>query len=282
MSPMGGSQDADDDVNPFLSEPIIWPTPTVWSDISLGMAAIAEGDDTPCPGPGLSAPPLNTPAMPSKTPPSGPSPPHLNTVAAPSKTPPRRPSPSPLNTAAVPSKLPPCHPSVPLLNSVAALSKRLPEVYSENYIDILETWKESEELQDLGGTVTQHQQLFNKSMKDLDHIFSRLSKVHGIKGVYMLAGKIVNQDVGLAHPFTTAGAEGFFHSHCHVDTDEIIGHFKAHIYNKVSLDSLAEVFEDHTKEAKEVVACGGKGKQCAVNVKKDQSDDEVEIIENSE
>ncbi|KAI5990334.1 hypothetical protein F5J12DRAFT_700460, partial [Pisolithus orientalis] len=38
------------------------------------------------------------------------------------------------------------------------------EVYSENYIDILETQKESEELQDLGGTVAQHQQLFNKSI----------------------------------------------------------------------------------------------------------------------
>ncbi|KIO06310.1 hypothetical protein M404DRAFT_24594 [Pisolithus tinctorius Marx 270] len=157
------------------------------------------------------------------------------------------------------------------------------EVYSENYINILETWKESEELQDLGGTVAQCQQLFNKSVKNLDHIigFTGLSKAHGIEGMYVLAGKIVNQDVGLAHAFTTAGTEGFFHSCCHADTDEIIRHFKAHIYNKVSLDSLAEVFKDHTEEAKEVVACGGKGKQCTVNVKKDQSDDEVEIIENS-
>ncbi|KAI5997615.1 hypothetical protein F5J12DRAFT_785091 [Pisolithus orientalis] len=424
MSPMGGSQDADDDIDPFLSEPIIWPTPTVQSDISLGMAAIAEGDDTPCPGPGLSPPPLNTLAAPSKTPPSRPSPPPLNTVAAPSKTPPCGPSPPPLNTVAVPSKPPPHQPSVPPLNSVAVLSKQLPglsvpivhkphstsvltcthglapslaldrfgfgptesfitvnntskiippsdtssitcpesptpccttsspsqghnqlsplpsqenmlsvetdghdgdgnnslytcgrllattidefdegfqqnpesklawlpqgdytiegspsidirkqcyacfkEVYSENYIDILETWKESEELQDLGRRVAQHQQLFNK-----------LSKVHGIKGMYMSAGKIMNQDVGLAHAFTTAGTEGFFCAHCHVDTDEIIRHFKEHIYNKVFLDSLAEVFEDHTKEAKEVVTCGGKGKQHAVNVKKDQSDNKSNNI----
>ncbi|KAI5983563.1 hypothetical protein F5J12DRAFT_940411 [Pisolithus orientalis] len=381
MSPMGGSQDADNDINPFLSEPIIWPTPTVWSDISLSTAAMLTR--THGLAPSLALDRLGFKATESFitinntskiVPPSD-----MSLITCPESPTPCHATSSPLQGHDQPSPLPSqenmlsvktdghdgdgndslytcgrlpattidefnegfqqvnkifsklgesqgmpwqqvkdCYnhqyshsnmqnlwnvysvyfaknpeselaqlpqgdhtikgsPSIDIRKQCYACFK---EVYSENYIDILETWKESEELQDLGGTVSQCQQLFNKSMKNLDHIFTRLSKAHGIEGMYMLAGKIVNQDVGLAHAFTTAGAKGFFCSHCHADTNEIIRHFKAHIYNKVSLDSLAEVFKDYTKEAKEVVACRGKGKQCAVNFKKDQSDDEVKIIEN--
>jgi len=38
------------------------------------------------------------------------------------------------------------------------------------YIDILETWKESEELIDVGAMVAQCQQFFNKTAKNLDHM----------------------------------------------------------------------------------------------------------------
>ena len=39
--------------------------------------------------------------------------------------------------------------------------------YPDTYIEILETWKESKELEDMGGTVAQCQQLFNKAAKNL-------------------------------------------------------------------------------------------------------------------
>ena len=44
--------------------------------------------------------------------------------------------------------------------------------YPDTYIEILETWKESKELKDMGGTVAQRQQLFNKAAKNLDRTVS--------------------------------------------------------------------------------------------------------------
>ncbi|KAI6104825.1 hypothetical protein EDD16DRAFT_1748891 [Pisolithus croceorrhizus] len=41
----------------------------------------------------------------------------------------------------------------------------------------------------------------------------------------------------------TPGAEQFFVTRCRAGDDEIIGHFKAHIYNMVSLQAVEEVFE---------------------------------------
>ncbi|KIO00404.1 hypothetical protein M404DRAFT_29553 [Pisolithus tinctorius Marx 270] len=150
--------------------------------------------------------------------------------------------------------------------------------FPDTYVDILETWKEAEELEDIGGT------------------FAALSKSHAFEGCYILAGRVVNQDAGLAHVFTTPGADGFFPSWCRADTHEIIGHFKAHIYNKVSLDSVTEAFGGTDDVDTEVVVEKGKGKQCAitmdtevfaekgkqqpVNEKNDKSnnDDEVKFI----
>jgi len=44
--------------------------------------------------------------------------------------------------------------------------------HPDKYIDFLETWKEAEELVDVGTMVAQCQQLFNKSVKNLDHLAS--------------------------------------------------------------------------------------------------------------
>ncbi|KIM52700.1 hypothetical protein SCLCIDRAFT_140590 [Scleroderma citrinum Foug A] len=149
--------------------------------------------------------------------------------------------------------------------------------YPNKYIDFLETWKETEELVEVGAMVAQHQQLFNKSVKNFNHLisFSSLSKAHAIEGSYILAGRVINQDSSLGHAFTTPGAEGFFLSRCQADTGEIIGHFKAHIYNKVSLDGVTKFFKSTTEAAKEIVAGKGKGKQRTVDDKKDQSNEDI-------
>jgi len=44
--------------------------------------------------------------------------------------------------------------------------------YPDIYIEILETWKETQELTDRGGMVAQHQLLFNKAAKNLEHMVS--------------------------------------------------------------------------------------------------------------
>ena len=50
--------------------------------------------------------------------------------------------------------------------------------------------------------------------------------------------------------------------------------------NKVSLVGVTGVFQSTTEAAKEIVAEGGKGKQCTVDDKKDQSDNDIiEIVE---
>ncbi|KAL4068916.1 hypothetical protein V8B97DRAFT_1872651 [Scleroderma yunnanense] len=59
--------------------------------------------------------------------------------------------------------------------------------------------------------------------------FSALSKVHAIKGTFVLAGSVFNQDGGLGFVYTTPCVENFFTEHCHASDDEIIGHFKVHI-----------------------------------------------------
>ncbi|KAI6100358.1 hypothetical protein F5141DRAFT_981798, partial [Pisolithus sp. B1] len=115
--------------------------------------------------------------------------------------------------------------------------------YKDMYSTILETWKEAKELENMGGTLAQRQQVFDKSKKNLNHMFTALSKAHGFEGAYLLAGRVVNQDGGLGHVFMTPGTEQFFATRCRTGDDEIIGHFKAHIYNMVSLQAVEEVFE---------------------------------------
>ncbi|KAI6167910.1 hypothetical protein EDD17DRAFT_1466900, partial [Pisolithus thermaeus] len=106
--------------------------------------------------------------------------------------------------------------------------------YKDTYSTILETWKEAKELENMGGTLAQRQQVFDKSKKNLNHMFTALSKAHGFEGAYLLAGRVVNQDGGLGHVMTPGGAgessaQPFFATRCRAGDDEIIGHFKVHI-----------------------------------------------------
>lgn len=90
--------------------------------------------------------------------------------------------------------------------------------YKDTYLTILQTWKETKGLENMGGT-----------QKTPNHTFTALSKAHRFEGAYLLAGRVVNQDGGLRHVFMTPGAEKFFVTRCRATEDEIIGHFKAHI-----------------------------------------------------
>jgi len=48
--------------------------------------------------------------------------------------------------------------------------RRFKEEYPDKYVDILETWKEYDDLEDIGETVAQRQQLFGKAVKNLNHM----------------------------------------------------------------------------------------------------------------
>ncbi|KIM70519.1 hypothetical protein SCLCIDRAFT_100401, partial [Scleroderma citrinum Foug A] len=96
---------------------------------------------------------------------------------------------------------------------------------NSNWQKILLKFKESTQYAEVGKTIAQRQQLFNKSAKRLTQSFAALLKTHGIEGAFIMAGSIVNQDASLGYTYTTPGAEDC----CHADSAAIIGHFKAHI-----------------------------------------------------
>ncbi|KAI6016963.1 hypothetical protein BKA83DRAFT_4543516 [Pisolithus microcarpus] len=117
--------------------------------------------------------------------------------------------------------------------------------YHDTWQDILIKFKESMQYMETGKTVTQWQQLFNKSLV-------ALLKAHSIKMASVMAGSIVNQDASLRYAYTTPGVEDFFMECCHADTNVIIGHFKAHIYSQLSLACVTEAFHaDKKGKAKE-------------------------------
>ncbi|KAI6031036.1 hypothetical protein EDC04DRAFT_2572109, partial [Pisolithus marmoratus] len=111
--------------------------------------------------------------------------------------------------------------------------KKCYELFKKEYCDtwqeILVKFEESTQYTETGKTVSQWQQLFNKSAKRFTQSFTALSKVHAIKAAFVMVGSVVNQDASLGYVYTTPGAEDFFMEHCRADTDAIIGHFKAHI-----------------------------------------------------
>ncbi|KAI6115355.1 hypothetical protein EDD16DRAFT_1441618, partial [Pisolithus croceorrhizus] len=101
--------------------------------------------------------------------------------------------------------------------------------YHDTWQDILLKFEESTWYMETGKTVTQRQQLFNKSAKRFTQLLIALSKAHGIEMAFIMAGSIVNQDASLGYAYTMPGAEDFFMERCHTDTNVIISHFKAHI-----------------------------------------------------
>ncbi|KAI6022539.1 hypothetical protein PISMIDRAFT_17306 [Pisolithus microcarpus 441] len=145
------------------------------------------------------------------------------------------------------------------LNESVMVRKKCYELFKKEHCDtwqeILIKFEESTQYTKTGKTVSQWQQLFNKSAKQFTHLFTALSKAHGIEAAFIMAGSVVNQDASLGFTYTTAGAEDFFMEHCCADTNAIIRHFKAHIYNWLSLACVMDTFHtdklDHKGKAKE-------------------------------
>ncbi|KAG6374453.1 hypothetical protein JVT61DRAFT_4495 [Boletus reticuloceps] len=143
--------------------------------------------------------------------------------------------------------------------------------YTETWNEILTTFEEAESLVDVARTVAHRQQTFAKVVRNMVLAFNSMAKAHSIEGAFLMAGKVVNQDSGLGHVFTTEGAQNFFLDRCRADDNEILAHFKAHVYNKSSLDHVALAFN-------------AAGEQVLGNISKEAEDaeDVVEIADPNE
>ncbi|KIM56431.1 hypothetical protein SCLCIDRAFT_132760 [Scleroderma citrinum Foug A] len=142
--------------------------------------------------------------------------------------------------------------------TAATVRKKCYELFKKRYPDmwqgILTKFEESAQYTEMGKTFGHRQQLFNRSVKRFTQSFAALLKAHGIEAAFVMAGGIVNQDASLGYVYTTPSAEDFFMQCCRADDDAIIGHFKAHIYNRSSLACVTEVLHTDKSDVK------GKGK----------------------
>ncbi|KIK14924.1 hypothetical protein PISMIDRAFT_16908 [Pisolithus microcarpus 441] len=116
------------------------------------------------------------------------------------------------------------------------------EQFPDMYKQILAMYKDTVVLGKADKTVAQHQHLFHNTSKRLVQLFNSVAKCHAFEGAFLLAGSVVNQDGDLGYMHMTPGAENFFLECCRADEDEMVGHFKAHIYRS-SLTIVAEVFD---------------------------------------
>ncbi|OJT12713.1 hypothetical protein TRAPUB_10741 [Trametes pubescens] len=88
-------------------------------------------------------------------------------------------------------------------------------------------------------TVAQRRMEFRKKHAKLQEMMDSFQAIYGFSGVYALLGNVANSDAGLAEVYETQDALGFFKSICRTDKNGVLSHFKAHVYNKVSLDNVA-------------------------------------------
>ncbi|KAI6103136.1 hypothetical protein EDD16DRAFT_1709249 [Pisolithus croceorrhizus] len=132
--------------------------------------------------------------------------------------------------------------------------------YKDTYL--IETWKEAKELENMGGTLAQWQQVFDKSKKNLNHTAHRICVPDALLiDVFLvhcaeqspwvqrclspgwMSGQSRQWTWACIHNPWHREALEFFATHCHTGDNEIIGHFKAHIYNMVSLQAVDKVFK---------------------------------------
>ncbi|KIK23452.1 hypothetical protein PISMIDRAFT_10935 [Pisolithus microcarpus 441] len=116
------------------------------------------------------------------------------------------------------------------------------EQFPDTYKQILAMYKDTVVLGNADKTVAQRQHLFHNTSKQLMQLFNSVAKCHAFEGAFLLAGSVVNQDGGLGYMHTTPGAENFFLERCCADEDEMVGHFKVHIYRS-SLTIVTEAFD---------------------------------------
>ncbi|KAG2341919.1 hypothetical protein BDR05DRAFT_414096 [Suillus weaverae] len=118
------------------------------------------------------------------------------------------------------------------------------EAFPDKYKDILSVHDEVKMLSASPQTVSQRGQEFQKYYRRMFSIADGAAAKFGFETAMVICGKIVNQDASLGQVHTTPGAAEFWSMRCRADDDTIIGHLKAHVYNKTSLTVVEGAFDD--------------------------------------
>ncbi|KAI9062695.1 hypothetical protein FKP32DRAFT_1677206 [Trametes sanguinea] len=107
--------------------------------------------------------------------------------------------------------------------------------YGDKAQDILDTFYSMQQAsQGQQQTVAQRRKVFKKCSTRVTDMMNSFEDLHGFSGAVILIGRSVNSDGNLAMVHATTNAEGFFKEKCRATDDVIIGHMKAHVYNRVS------------------------------------------------
>ncbi|KAG2353928.1 hypothetical protein BDR07DRAFT_1382668 [Suillus spraguei] len=116
--------------------------------------------------------------------------------------------------------------------------------FPDKYKDILSIHDEVKMLSASPQTVSQCGQEFQKYYQRMFSIADGAAAKFGFETAMVICGKIVNQDASLGQVHTMPGAAEFWSLQCQADDDTIIGHLKAHVYNKTSLAVVEGAFDD--------------------------------------
>ncbi|EGN98256.1 hypothetical protein SERLA73DRAFT_74482 [Serpula lacrymans var. lacrymans S7.3] len=118
--------------------------------------------------------------------------------------------------------------------------KNFKEVYPNTWKITLETYDQAPVHPDIPQAGAQCVQHFEERQKNLVKLVKTLAKNHIFEVALLMAGNNVKEDGALGTSHTTRGAENFFQDRCRASNNDIIGHFKAHIYNIIPLNAIAE------------------------------------------
>ncbi|KAG1840555.1 hypothetical protein C8R48DRAFT_781748 [Suillus tomentosus] len=125
------------------------------------------------------------------------------------------------------------------------------EAFPDTYKDILSVHDEVKMLSASPQTVSQRAQEFQKYYRRMFSIADSAAAKFGFETAMVICGKIVNQDASLGQVHTTPGAAEFWSTRCRADDDTIIGHLKAHVYNKTSMAVVENAFDDLPEDDEE-------------------------------
>ncbi|KAF9041372.1 hypothetical protein BJ165DRAFT_1406320 [Panaeolus papilionaceus] len=102
------------------------------------------------------------------------------------------------------------------------------------------SWRELQELSDTNVCFRERSENFDAFCKRVQKIMKEGADVWCFDSVFMACGRVVNQDQSLGEILHAGKAEDFF-SRFSVPESTILGHFRAHVFNAVSMESAPTI-----------------------------------------
>ncbi|KII84488.1 hypothetical protein PLICRDRAFT_179314 [Plicaturopsis crispa FD-325 SS-3] len=130
------------------------------------------------------------------------------------------------------------------VNVRSACYKAFKRDHPHHWEEMLETFETMLLYSTTSHTVARRAREFDRVAEAMIRMANLNAIKHSLDIAFVIGGNVVNQDSSLAKVYETSGATGFFEQRCRADADTLIGHFKSHIYDKVSMSAVAEAFDD--------------------------------------